>query len=1398
MFLFVLVRFGSVLSDAVADLHHAGVSLAKLATMHDRKALDARARNWEKYIEPADPDRPPHAPELGSQQMSGSAGGGGYDYQAELIALVASYGIAEHPLGWFDNPSDVPTAVLAETKGPGDDIAIELASGARIEAQAKKGLRADHRLWDALTHLARGVTKDETLRGVLLVDSNSSKTIRYHLREDFCRLADGRTDQLRKVTKRALLILGYDAERTQGLFARLKIVVTDVAPDSDGRAAAQNLLRQVLQNPKQCVDVWTKLADEGHDLIGRRGRISMQAMLEKLGKSTEFSPSAKSLLASRTQYCKWVEQATSTFLVPGLGISLGIQQAWIRLRILEDDTERRPSRVSLSTRLENYHEWARLAEYDSHRQDFDAEHLVEYRQRTVVVGGPGSGKSTLIRRMANQLARKGRLVMMVRLPEVSRRVSSGELFQEALVRVAADGSGFNNERALSVLSTPDVLLADGLDECDPDRASIARRLRAWAEGHPSCHVCVVTRPVGHAPGLLPGFSHVELLPLSREAIEEHARRLFAEAVDSDSRADRLCTKFLDVVEGRSRDKSARTLAARNPLLLGFLVRLSIDGIPIDGNRSYLYGHVFDLMYSEKASDRAGVANVGREVAMTAVESAGWSLLKSRERSADRVEELAAEALMTYVGATPESAPSQAREAIDLWEEHGLLERISAGHLSGLVFIHPSLGEFAAARHSQRLPDNEFRVWVQTVCRSSQWRQVLLLSAGIGRHKSMVDELLQANLRDYPSATEVTLAAAIVAESGGEDSALSKKVTLALRSQLESDIPLVCIEAAQAICPLAPLIPDVVESIALPLLGSSSEWQRLSATAMLLAAESEQLTNDHLRQWYRNLSPVQVLIPRIHGPDSSQHLPNEASDLQHEIVRLAARRLAATESGQEVSDFFGGLNLRESFSYAMLQAIAEELSEAGLKKAALLVYQRGALLEPALHENIEANAKIHRLSERILLECIIEATEANPEGGPSLSDPPFLGLSAVFEALDIGGAPAYEIAYLKHRIELPAVVTVLRGTAAALGLDMATLAAEAHRAIEGMSDEGASIYTFIASVPASPSWERAKTVRLDEAELGAGVRHPFSPIRWGAANLIDAGAAGNRTGEILFDALENGEGGALFFVAQLIPRYCKEDGIERLLKRTEGKLTSGCEHLLAAVLEVAEGPTRKRAIRALFSGLEQEKAELAAKMAELLGEIDPPLGPDCVKPLREVYDLWTERGTWCERHQLKVEGGGCPECHVVPPSPSGNVVRELARLEHWSFDELWDLYRDSRYDVSGAARDALIKIAATDQCKLLAMLRRIGREGGPIALLRGLFAIPRKALEEATTAIVKLLGEGSPGVRACIVAQLPGGWLRPSEALRVAGEAMTDPDPAVRTQATRAVRLLSASLDEMKQ
>lgn len=106
--------------------------------------------------------------------MSGSGGAGGYDYQANAFAYVVTHAVCQHPLGWFDDFDDTPTAVRSETNGPGDDFGIETRGGITIEVQAKHGLSRGQKFDETVQQIVEGLVRDPLLGGVFLVDSTAS------------------------------------------------------------------------------------------------------------------------------------------------------------------------------------------------------------------------------------------------------------------------------------------------------------------------------------------------------------------------------------------------------------------------------------------------------------------------------------------------------------------------------------------------------------------------------------------------------------------------------------------------------------------------------------------------------------------------------------------------------------------------------------------------------------------------------------------------------------------------------------------------------------------------------------------------------------------------------------------------------------------------------------------------------------------------------------------------------------------------------------------------------------------------------------------------------------------------------------------------------------------------
>src|SRR5260221_3245132 len=171
--------------------------------------------------------------------VGGSAGEGGFDFQARLIALTSVYILTKNVFtGLGRELGNVPIAVAAETNGPGDDIQIEFSDNSKlIEIQAKKGLRINARFTDTLEKIASGLVQNASLNVVLAVDPKTTKRIREKLSYDLKRLRQGRVDipQDQKLLNLALNIFKKHAkseEHAEELLKRLFVATFDIETET--------------------------------------------------------------------------------------------------------------------------------------------------------------------------------------------------------------------------------------------------------------------------------------------------------------------------------------------------------------------------------------------------------------------------------------------------------------------------------------------------------------------------------------------------------------------------------------------------------------------------------------------------------------------------------------------------------------------------------------------------------------------------------------------------------------------------------------------------------------------------------------------------------------------------------------------------------------------------------------------------------------------------------------------------------------------------------------------------------------------------------------------------------------------------------------------------------------
>lgn len=437
-----------------------------------------------------------------SKRMTGgSAAERGLDFQARVSAIVMANLLTERPIGWLEGVlDDTPLELHAETGGPGDDVGFSVKDGKHVELQAKRGLQRGSRLWDALMDLSVAISDSTIDAGVLAVCPNSSGTIREDLAEDIVRLGAGRTDGLREIGQEWAAQLSASSLDATLVCRRLRIVVVSaVDGNREAEATAAERLSRIVHNQEAA---WPALVEYGRRLIRRRERSTPEDIYRTLSlanialKTTEVDTRVQLSAATR----QWLHRTYSSMTVLGVHSEVPFDACWLELdaRAMDDASA---EQEDLDKALRRYHEYGHSRRNGG--SSFHSQTIARFIKRCVVVGGPGMGKSTLLKKLALDYSADGFLTLFVRLPQVVALLArEGRRFEESLMDVALSGSGL---RAPLVSLEGAVILCDALDECGSQQPLVTASLHAFSVAHPSTRIVVTSRPIGYRPGELAGW-----------------------------------------------------------------------------------------------------------------------------------------------------------------------------------------------------------------------------------------------------------------------------------------------------------------------------------------------------------------------------------------------------------------------------------------------------------------------------------------------------------------------------------------------------------------------------------------------------------------------------------------------------------------------------------------------------------------------------------------------------------------------------------------------------------------------------------------------------------------------------------------------------------------------------
>ena len=224
--------------------------------------------------------------------------------------------------------------------------------------------------------------------------------------------------------------------------------------------------------------------------------------------------------------------------------------------------------------------------------------------RTVVLGNPGGGKSTLALKFTWDLARlapkPGRpsVPLLVVLREYSESIKSDKQtlvsYLESVCRSPYNIEPPPGAIEYLLLNGKAFVILDGLDELIDIsvRQQLVSSVEAFATLYPTVPILVTTREVGYEQAPLDEkvFSSFSLAPLSRPQVEEYARKWFSldDSVDKTHRED-LARAFITDSEFVS---DLRT----NPLMLSLMCGIYASEHYIPANRPEVYRKCAELLF----------------------------------------------------------------------------------------------------------------------------------------------------------------------------------------------------------------------------------------------------------------------------------------------------------------------------------------------------------------------------------------------------------------------------------------------------------------------------------------------------------------------------------------------------------------------------------------------------------------------------------------------------------------------------------------------------------------------------------------------------------------------------------------------------------------------------------
>lgn len=360
----------------------------------------------------------------------------------------------------------------------------------------------------------------------------------------------------------------------------------------------------------------------------------------------------------------------------------------------------------------------------------------------LVLGGPGVGKSTFLRKVGLEALKRKRGAFQPNCLPVFlelQRFKSSEVTIEQLILNEFATCGFPEPQAFTQAMLKKgklLILLDGLDEVPKDvEDHVIAQIRDFVDLHRNNRFIASCRIAAYKGGF-PRFKDVAMAAFEDAQIQQFIQRWFRSPKDQEEKTADRCWELL-----QRPDYAAAKDLAQTPLLLTLLCTVYDKSLDFPKNRSALYGEALDVLLKEWAAEKRIQRDpiyqelsleLERELlADIAYDSFAVNQLFFNKR--DTTQRIKA-FLVNNLNAPKHLDSEKVLEAIEV-QQGILVERAREVY----SFSHLTFQEYLTAQY---IVDNQQIEWLVTNhLTDDRWREVFVLVAGLMPGRKGADDLL---------------------------------------------------------------------------------------------------------------------------------------------------------------------------------------------------------------------------------------------------------------------------------------------------------------------------------------------------------------------------------------------------------------------------------------------------------------------------------------------------------------------------------------------------------------------------------------------------------------------------------------------------------------------------------